>query len=172
MLKDKIQKELNKQINHEMFSSYLYLSMSACCAAKNLNGFANWMRVQAQEELMHAMKIYDYVNERGGRVVLDPIEKPKTEWKTVVTMFEETYKHEQFITSRINTISDVAITEKDHATVSFMQWFVNEQVEEEANASQALEQLRMIKDAPHAIFMMDREMGQRVFTPPAATAAT
>ncbi|PKP05156.1 MAG: ferritin [Bacteroidetes bacterium HGW-Bacteroidetes-6] len=156
---------LNGQINAEMYSSYLYLSMSAYFADKNLNGFANWMRVQAQEELAHAMKFFDFVNERGGRVELKAIEQPQKEWDSVVDAIEETYKHEQLVTSLINNLVNVAIEEKDHATNNFLQWFVSEQVEEEARASELLGELKMIDGKGPAMFMIDRELKTRVFVP-------
>jgi ferritin len=126
------------------------------------------MRVQTQEEVSHAMKIYDFVNERGGRVLLQAIEGPPTKWKSPLAVFEDAYAHEQKVTGLINNLVDLAIKEKDHATNSFLQWFVNEQVEEEASADEIVQQLKMMEDAPGGMFMLDRELGQRVFTPPAA----
>lgn len=156
---------LNEQVNAEMFSSYLYLSMSAYFADMNLNGFANWMRVQAQEELAHAMKFFDYINERGGRIELKVIEQPRKEWGSVIEAMEETYKHEQLVTSLINNLVNVAIEEKDHASNNFLQWFVSEQVEEEAHASELLSELKMIEGKGPALFMIDRELKTRVFVP-------
>jgi len=161
----KMEKALNEQINAEMYSSYLYLSMSAYFADNNLNGFANWMRVQAQEELAHAMKFFDYINERGGRVELTSIEKPKKEWKNAIEVFQETLKHEQHVTSLINNLVNLAITEKDHATNSVLQWFVNEQVEEESNATTLLGEVKMTEGKGPGMFMIDRELKTRVFTP-------
>lgn len=165
----KMEKALNEQINAEMYSSYLYLAMSAYFADANMNGFANWMRVQAQEELAHAMIFFDYINERGGRVDLKVIEKPKKEWKNPLEVFEETYKHEQYITSLIHKLVDLAITEKDHATNNMLQWFVKEQVEEEANASELLGEVKMNDGKGPGMFMIDRELKARVFTPPTIT---
>ncbi len=156
---------LNEQVNAEMFSSYLYLSMSAYFADMNLNGFANWMRVQAQEELAHAMKFFDYINERSVRIELKAIEQPRKEWGSVIEAMEETYKHEQLITSLINNLVNVAIEEKDHATNNFLQWFVSEQVEEEAHANELLSELKMIDGKGPALFMIDRELKNRVFVP-------
>ena len=166
MLSKKMEKALNEQINAELYSAYLYLSMAAYFESTNLPGFASWMRVQTQEELMHAMKIYDYVNERGGKVLLKSIAGPQTEWKSPLDVFEATYKHEQVVTGRINDLVDLAVKEKDHATNSFLQWFVTEQVEEEKSADEIVQKLTLIKDAPGAMYMLDNEMGQRVFTPP------
>lgn len=165
MLKQKIQDELNKQINAEMFSAYLYLSMSAYFTSKSLDGFANWMKVQAQEEMTHAMKIYDYINERSGKVHLTTIEGPKNTWESPENAFDETYKHEQKVTKMINDLVNLSISEADHATSNFLQWFVSEQVEEEANASGLLEQLRLVGNSGNAILMLDRELATRVFTP-------
>ena len=166
MISKKIEKALNKQINAELYSAYLYLSMVAYFESVNLPGFANWMKVQTQEELMHAMKIYDFVNERGGRVVLKAIEAPPTEWDSPLDAFEATYKHEQKVTGLINNLVNLAIEEKDHATNSFLQWFVNEQVEEESSVDKVSQKLKMVEKSPGELFMIDSELGQRVFTPP------
>ena len=163
MLNKRIEEELNKQINAEIWSAYLYLSMSAYFENKNLSGFANWMRVQYQEELTHALKILDYVNERGGRVILQPVEEVKTEWRDTVEVFEDTLKHEQHVTGLINNLVNVAIEEKDHATNNMLQWFVSEQVEEEAAANEILQQLKMLQGKEEGVFMLDRELKQRVF---------
>ena len=167
MLSERMMKSLNKQLNAELYSAYLYLSMAAYFESKNLKGFANWMRVQAQEELMHAMKFFDYINERGGRVYLEAIEKPPTEWKSPLDVFEATYEHEVKVTSMINDLVNMAMEEKDHATYNMLQWFVAEQVEEEASADEVRQQLRMIKEDGRGIMMLDKELKQRTFTPPA-----
>ena len=168
MLNKKVEAAINSQINAELYSAYLYLSMAAYFESENLPGFANWMRVQFEEEQFHGLKMFDYVNERGGRVVLAPIEGPKTEWANIIEVFEETYKHEQHVTSLINNLMDVSIAEKDHASVNFLQWYVNEQVEEEANCEKLLFQLRLIDGKGQGLLMLDRELGTRVFTPPTA----
>lgn len=168
MISKNMQEALNEQINAELYSAYLYLSMVAYFESTNLPGFGNWMRVQTQEELTHAMKIYDYVNERGGRVALRAIAEPPAEWKSALDAFESAYKHEQKVTGLINSLVNVAIDEKDHAANTFLQWFVNEQVEEEKNADDIVQKLRLVADAPGAMYMLDNEMGQRVFTPPPA----
>jgi ferritin len=134
-----------------------------------LKGCANWMRVQTQEEMVHAMKFYDHVIQRGGRVVLADIEAPPTEWKSPREAFEKTYEHEQKVTGLIHDLVDLAIAEKDHASVSFLQWFVTEQVEEEESASDLAEKLKLIGGDGNGLLMLDKELGQRVFTPPAAT---
>jgi len=163
MLSKRMEEELNKQINAEIWSAYLYLSMSAWFEDKNLAGFANWMKVQYQEETTHAMKIFDYVNERGGRVLLQPIAAVDTKWEDETDVFETTLKHEQKVTSLINNLVNIAIEEKDHATNNMLQWFVEEQVEEEASADEILQQLKMLKGNPHGILMLDRELKQRTF---------
>ncbi len=169
MLNKKVEQELNKQVNAELFSAYFYLSMSAYLESINLPGFAHWMRIQVEEEQFHAMKMFDYINERGGRAVLTAIEKPKTEWKNVIEVAEEIYAHEQLVTSLINNLLDVAIEEKDHATNNFLQWFVAEQVEEEANTENILNQLKMVEGKGHGLFMLDKELSTRVFVPPTTT---
>ena len=166
MLKKKMLKGMNDQINAEMFSAYLYLSMENYFQSVSLGGFAAWMRAQAQEEMMHAMKIYDFVFERGGKVTLEAIDKPPFSWDSPLAAFKEVLKHEQHVTSLINDLVDLAIGEKDHATNIFLQWFVSEQVEEEASAGEVVDRLRLIKDNPSGLFMMDAELGKRVFTLP------
>jgi ferritin len=166
MVSEKMQKALNDQITAEFYSAYLYLSMAAYFESLNLGGFANWMRVQTQEELAHGMIIYNHVNERGGRVKLAAIEAPPVEWRSPQHVFEEAYAHEQKVTGRINALVDLAIKESDHATNAFLQWFVTEQVEEELNASTIANQLKIAGNSPNALFMIDRELAARVFTPP------
>ena len=166
MLSKKMANALNGQLNAELYSAYLYLSMEAYFQAANLPGFANWMRVQVQEEQFHAMKFYDFINERGGRVILAQIQAPSNEWDSPLAAFEAVLAHEQKVTGLINDLVDLAIQEKDHAANSFLQWFVDEQVEEEDNAGTIVGQLKLIKDSPQALFLMDKELSQRVFTPP------
>jgi ferritin len=167
-ISEKLQTALNEQINAEYFSSYLYLSMSAWFEAQDLPGFANWMRVQAKEEDFHVQKFFDYVVERGGRVVLETIDKPQTEWKSALEVFEEALAHEQHITSRIHDLVELAVEHKDRATQSFLQWFVDEQVEEEASAEAVLKSIKLGGGQPVAMLMLDRELAARTFTPPAA----
>jgi ferritin len=170
MLKKKMLKALNDQINAEMFSSYLYLSMESYFQSISLTGFAAWMRAQVQEEMMHGMKFYDFVNERGGKVTLEAIAKPESTWDSPLAAFEAIQKHEEHVTSLINDLVDLAISEKDHATNNFLQWFVSEQVEEEASVGEVVEKLRLIKDNTSGLFMMDSVLGKRVFAMPTATA--
>ena len=163
MISKKLETEINNQINAETWSAYLYLSMAAWFEDKNLIGFANWMRVQYHEEISHALKFFDYINERGGRVLLQPIKAVKTDWKDEIEIFEETYEHEKKVTSMINNLVNIAIEEKDHASNNMLQWFVAEQVEEESNADELLQQLKFLKGNPHGLLMLDRELKQRVF---------
>jgi ferritin len=161
MLKDKIQKALNAQMNLELSSSYLYLSMAAYFESENLNGFAHWMKVQSGEEYGHAMKIYGYINQRNGRVNLSKIDAPQSEWKDASEVFSDTLKHEQKVTQAIDDIVDLAITEKDHATNTYLQWFVTEQVEEEATAINILDKIKMVGENRNGLFLLDRELGMR-----------
>jgi ferritin len=170
MIDEKMQEALNKQLNAELYSAYLYLSMSTHFQSVNLGGFANWMRVQAREELLHAMKFYDYVNERGGRVTLLPVDEPPSQWHSPLAAFEHVYQHEQKVTSLINKLVDLAVKARDHATNNFLQWFVSEQVEEEASADEVVQRLKLVGDDRSGLFMIDRELAQRVFVAPAATA--
>ncbi len=163
MLSKRIKEALNKQINAELWSAYLYLSMSAYFENQNLPGFANWMRVQYQEEMTHALKIFDYVNERGGKVLLKPIAAVKTEWKNATEVFEETLKHERVVTGLINNLVDISLKVKDHSTNNMLQWFVAEQVEEEASADNILQQIKMFGGKGDGLFMLDRELNQRTF---------
>ncbi len=167
MLKKRLEEELNKQVNAEFYSAYLYLSMSAYLASNNLSGFSNWMKVQFEEEQFHALKLYQYILDRGGNVNLDIIEKPKTEWNGIVDLFEDVLAHEEKVTSLINNLVDVAMEESDHATVNMLQWFVAEQVEEEAGVSEMLDQLKLIDGKGSGLFMLDREAKTRTFVPPA-----
>jgi ferritin len=161
MLSETMNKALNDQINAELYSAYLYISMNAYFKSINLDGFAAWMHAQALEETQHAQKFYDFVNQRGGRVVLGAIEAPPGEWGSPLAVFEDTLAHEQKITSLINTLMEVASQEKDHATQIFLQWFVTEQVEEEESVGGVLEQLRLVGEAKGGLFMLDRELGKR-----------
>ena len=161
MLTEKMQTALNGQLNAELYSSYLYLSMNAYFKSVNLDGFANWMYYQAQEELEHCMKFYDFVIQRGGKVVLTQIEAPPTEWDSPMAVFEATLAHEQKVTGLINDLVEVALEERDHATNIFLQWFVSEQVEEEESVNGVLEQLKLMGDAQGGLFMIDRELAKR-----------
>jgi len=163
MLTKRMEKELNAQINAEYWSAYLYLSMSAYLDKEGLSGIASWFRVQYQEEISHALKFFDYLVERGGRVVLMPIKEVPQEWDGIINIFEETLKHEQVVTDLINKLMDVAIEEHDHAAKSFLQWYVDEQVEEESGVQAILDQLKMVDGRGNGLFMINKELGQRTF---------
>jgi ferritin len=171
MLKPKIQDAFNKQLNAEFYSSYLYLSMAAYFEAQNLKGMANWMRMQVQEEDFHAMKFFDYILERGGRVTLTKIETPKVEWSSPLEVFEDSCNHEAHVTGLINGLVDLSIAESDHAANTFLQWFVNEQVEEEASVQEIRDKLRLVSDNAVALFMIDQELAQRPQPTPPQTPA-
>ncbi|MBN2479926.1 MAG: ferritin [Parachlamydiales bacterium] len=167
MLSSNIEKAFNKQINEEYFSAYLYLSMSAYFESINLKGFAHWMKIQAQEEAMHAMKFFNYINERGSKVTLLDIKAPKNIFNSPEDAFKEVVLHEKLITTKINDLINLVNKENDHASNAFLQWYVIEQVEEEANANQIYERLKMIQDFQGALFMLDKELESRQL--PAAT---
>ncbi|HNW43826.1 MAG TPA: ferritin [Elusimicrobiales bacterium] len=170
----KMEDAVNKQVNAELYSAYLYLGMSAKCTELNLKGMANWLYVQAQEEMTHAMKFYRFILERGGHAVLPAIEGVPTEWKSPLQMFETAYEHEQKVTGLINNLMDIALAERDHASASMLRWFIDEQVEEEANASEISEKLKLIGESKEGLFMLDKELSTRVFvdsTQPAGGAA-
>lgn len=171
MINQKILDAFNEQINSEIYSSYLYLSMAAYFGSINLDGFATWMRVQAQEELIHSMKFFDYVKERGGTVNLKAIDGPPTRWDSPLAAFQEAYRHEQKVTGLINNLVDISLQERDHASNAFLQWFVTEQVEEEASADAVVQKLKLAGDHGGGLFMIDRELGTRTFVYPTAPAA-
>lgn len=161
MMGERLQEAINEQINKELYSAYLYLSMSAYCEAEGLSGFAAWMRAQAQEEVGHAMRFFDHVNARGGRVVLKAIEVPPPIWKSPLEMFEQALEHERKVTGMINRLYQLALGENDYATQIELQWFIIEQVEEEESAGAVVEQLKRMGDQPMGLLMLDRELGQR-----------
>jgi ferritin len=156
-----IQDALNEQLKHEFYSAYLYLSMSAYCTSVNLPGFAHWMRVQAQEEVGHAMKFSQYVEDRGGRVALRAIEQPPVDFKSPLDVLEQVRQHEQMVTGEINRLYALAVQEKDYASQTFLQWFLTEQVEEEKMSGQLAETLKMVGDNKSALLILDKEMGAR-----------
>jgi len=163
VLSKKMEKAFNDQVNAELYSSYLYLAMSADFAEKNLGGFANWMRIQAQEELAHAMKFFDHVIERDGQAKLQPIKGPEGTWESPLEVFEAAYEHEKYITGRINDLVTLALKESDYASNNFLQWFVAEQVEEESTANGILQQLKLIGKNPAGIFHLDSALAGRAF---------
>ena len=166
MLSEKMQNSLNEQISKEIYSSYLYLAMSMYFAAEDFDGAASWMRIQALEELTHAEKFMNYVNERDGRVILEDIAKPESNWESPVTAFTAAYEHELFISASINELINIAREEKDFMSDNFLQWFVAEQVEEEASAKEVIRMFKLAGNGGGGLLMIDKELGSRVFTPP------
>jgi ferritin len=161
MISQRMQDALNEQMKHEFYSSYLYLSMSAYCETANLPGLAHWMRGQAREEVNHAMKIFDHLVDRSGRVLLQPISQPPADFKSPLDVFEHAHRHEKEVTASINRVYGLAVDEKDFASTVFLDWFVQEQVEEEKTSGLLAEQLRMVGDDRPGLLMLDRELGQR-----------
>ena len=165
MLSKKMKDALNEQMNWEIFSAHIYLSMSAHFQDVGLPGMANWMNAQYQEEMFHAMRFFNYINEAGGKATLGTIGAPPSAWKTPLAAFEEALGHEQGVTARINKLAALAVKEQDFATGIFLQWFISEQVEEEANVGELVSKLKLIGDGG-ALFMLDKDLSTRVFTPP------
>jgi len=167
-MNDRVMEAINEQIKWELYSAYLYLSMSSWFESIGLRGFANWERIQAMEERDHAMKFYSYVLSRGGRVILQSIDAPPSEWESPLGAFEFQLSHERAVTARIGNLMNIAQEEKDHATASMLQWFVNEQVEEEENAQAIVDQLKMVvgETGKGLLYMLDKDMGTRVYSPP------
>jgi len=170
MLSKTMAKALNDQVQWELYSAYLYVSMATYFEAKGLLGFANWLHVQDQEEKFHAQKFYDYIVSRGGRVILQAIDAPPHDWASALAVFEDALSHEEGVTARINKLMDLALEEKDHATASLLKWFIDEQVEEEANVSDVIAKIKLVEQTPGGAFMLDKDLAMRVFTPPVATA--
>jgi len=168
MLSEKMVMKLNYQINRELYSAYLYLSMASYADSEGLSGFANWFKIQAKEEEYHAEKMYNYVNQQGRRVVLEAIEQPQTDFTSMVDLFEQTLKHEKVVTSLINGLVKLAREENDYATESFLQWYVTEQVEEEANPAEMIQKLKYVGKDGRGLLMLDKELAARIFTPPPA----
>ncbi|MCK5767164.1 MAG: ferritin [Candidatus Atribacteria bacterium] len=166
MLSEKMVMKLNYQINRELYSAYLYLSMASYADSEGLSGFANWFKIQAKEEEYHAEKMYNYVNQQGRRVVLEAIEQPQTDFTSIVDLFEQTLKHEKVVTSLINGLVKLAREENDYATESFLQWYVTEQVEEEANPAEMIQKLKYVGKDGRGLLMLDKELAARIFTPP------
>ena len=169
MIIQKMEQALNEQMGKEMFSAYLYMAMSAHSAFIGLKGFANWFMVQYHEEMLHAMKLYEYIAKKGGKPRISAMQAPPTKWASPLDMFEKTLEHEQFITKSINDLMELAIAEKDHATQIFLQWYVTEQIEEEENDNDIIAKLKLLgtgPDANNGLFMLDKELGARVTSVP------
>lgn len=171
MLDQRMQDAFNSQINWELYSGYLYLSMASQFAEMGMAGGQNWMTVQYQEELAHARIMFSYVLTRGGRVVLEAIEKPETEWPNGLAAFEDALAHEQKVTARIHEMASLALDLKDHASYNFLQWFIGEQVEEEESAMDMVNKFRLAGDTPAGLYQLDKELGSRMYTAPAPLAA-
>ncbi len=169
MLKDAIKNALNEQVNAELYSSYLYLSMCSYFKKINLEGFATWMEVQALEEMTHAMKFFNFISERGEQVKLTKIDGPETSWASPLAAFEAVYAHEVKVTGLINNLVDIAIEHKDHATANLLQWFIAEQVEEETSADAVVQKLKLVGNDGGGLLLIDQELGRRVFVPPPGT---
>lgn len=170
MLNQTVYQALNRQLNNEFYSAYLYLSMSSYAGSIGLKGAANWFMVQYQEEMVHAMKFYGYLNSQGEHVELAALPAPPAAFNGLLDMFEQTLKHEQFITASLNDLIDLALKEKDHATHIFLQWFITEQIEEEENDRDMIAKLKLIGDNGQGLLMLDAELATRVFVPPPTTA--
>ena len=168
MISEKMESELNEQVNKEFYSAYLYLAMAAYCTQIGLPGFAHWMRLQYEEENMHVTKMYDYILDQGGEIHLKQIEEPAKEFGTPLEIFEQTLEHEQFITLSINNLMGLAIEERDYATQTFLQWYVSEQVEEEANVNDILNPLRMVGEDKGGLMMIDQNLSNRAAPVPTA----
>jgi ferritin len=171
MLNKKMTTALNKHMNTELYSAYLYLNMSASAAAIGFKGVSNWFMVQYQEEMVHFMKFYTYLNSQGEQAIVSQMAAPPSKYESLLQMMEDTLKHEQFITKCINDLTDLAVKEKDHASQIFLQWFVTEQVEEEENDRELIGKLKIIGDNGYGLLMLDNELGTRTFTPPSASVA-
>lgn len=171
MISKRLEEAINAQINAELWSAYLYLSMSAYCQDKGYTGIANWFAIQFKEEQDHAQIFYNYLVSRGGRVLLQPIAAVETEWASPLAAFEATYEHEQKVTSLINNLMQIAVEEKDFASQSRLQWFIDEQVEEEESALDIINKLRMLDGNSYGMYMLDQELGARVYTTPSPLAA-
>ncbi|MEJ2690343.1 MAG: ferritin [Deltaproteobacteria bacterium] len=168
MLGKKLQAAFNEQMKNEFYSAYLYMAMAGYFQSEDLPGFANWMRVQVLEEMTHGEKFFNFTCETGGRTHLLPIDEPQNEFATPADAFEVGLQHEKFVTASINNLMDMAVKDKDHAAQIFLQWFVTEQIEEEANFSLILRKLRRVEGDGRGLLMLDQELGQRVFVPPAS----
>jgi len=165
MLSKAMEKALNEQLNFELYSSYLYMSMASALEAMNYKGAAHWMRIQMLEELFHANKFFNYIIDREGRVILQEIKKPKNDWKSMLDAFEDAHKHEKIVTSRICDLVDLALTEKDHVTNSTLQWFVTEQIEEESNGKTIIEKIKRTKKSEDGLMIIDTELAARALSP-------
>lgn len=166
MISENLFKELNNQLTFEFESAHIYLDMAAYCASQDLSGFTNFFKIQSEEERFHAMKFFNYIDERNGDIKLASLTLPNSKYSSILDVFEKAYEHEQEVTRRIYKLSDMALEEREHATISFLKWFIDEQVEEETTFNDIIKKLRRIKDDATALYLLDAELSQRVFTPP------
>lgn len=166
MVSEGLFRELNKQITYEFYSCNLYFAMASYCASEDMDGFSNFFRVQAEEEKFHAMKIYDYIHEMGGRVLMEQIDEPNNDYSSILDVFEKGYEHEKFVTSRFYYLTDMAMEEREHATINFLKWFIDEQREEENSFLALVKKLRKIGDNPAGLMLLDNELSQRTFVAP------
>lgn len=167
MFSKRMLNELNGQLQYEFYSEHIYLAMAGYCHSQDLDGFANFFKVQAEEERFHAMKFFDYINQMDGRAVVMGMEEPENEYDSLLDAFKKAFEHEKSVTKRIYTLTDIAMDERDHATISFLKWFIDEQVEEESTLNGVIKKLERIKDDSSALYMLDTELAARTFTPPA-----
>jgi len=170
LLPERLQQAINEQITWEFYSAHLYLAMAAYCASQDLDGFVNFFKVQAEEEKFHAMKFFDFVNDRNGRVRLGALPEPPNDFQSVLAAFEKAMAHEEEVTGRIYNLMNIATEEKEHATISFLKWFVDEQVEEEASFNGIIVKLKRVQNDPAGLYNLDAQLATRVFTPPPAKA--
>ena len=168
MISDKLFSSLNDQVNYEFYSAQIYIAMQAYCASEDLNGFANFFKVQVEEERFHASKFFDYIIDMNGKVIITGFENPDTDFNSMLTLFKNTLEHEQIVTKRIYNLMDIATEEKEHATISFLKWFIDEQIEEEKTDNSIIKKLERIGEDKAALYMLDAELMLRVFTPPSA----
>ncbi len=166
MISDKLFSALNDQVNYEFYSAQIYLAMQAYCASEDLNGFANFFKVQVEEERFHATKLFNYIIDMNGKVIITGFENPDTDFNSMLTVFKDTLNHEQIVTKRIYNLMDIATDEKEHATISFLKWFIDEQIEEEKTDTSIIKRLERIGEDKAAFYMLDAELMLRVFTPP------
>ncbi len=171
MLSKKMYTALNRHLNTELYSAYLYLNMSSAANSMGMKGSSSWFMVQYQEEMVHFMKFYGYINSHGEQAVVSAMTEPPSSFKSLLDLFDKTLQHEQFITRSINALADLAIKEKDHASGIFLQWFITEQIEEEENDREIIGKLKLIGDNGQGLLMLDNELGTRIFVPPVATTA-
>ncbi|MDW8801599.1 ferritin [Clostridium sp. A1-XYC3] len=166
MLSENLMKAINDQINYELYSANAYLAMQAYCASKDLDGFANFFNVQAQEENFHAMKFFNYLNQVGGRVLIEALPSPENNFESILHAFKEGLKHEKNVTKRVYNLMDIATDEREHATISLLKWFIDEQVEEETTFNNIVKRLERVSEDAAALYALDAELASRVFTPP------